>query len=58
MMKATQETKASIWKHLFVERSSTIEFIADPRPVFLVYSVVALIAGIAETRHRTARSPR
>jgi len=46
MTKTTQETKASIWKRLFVERSDVIESIADPRPVFLVCSVVALLAGI------------
>ncbi len=46
MTKTTQETKQSIWKRLFVERSDPIEFIADLRPIFLVCSVVALIAGI------------
>ena len=46
MTKTTQETKASIWKRLFVERSDAIDFIADPRPVFLVCSVLALVAGI------------
>ena len=46
-MKRTQKAKASIWKRLFVEPSSAIESIADPRPVFLACSVVALVAGIS-----------
>ncbi len=46
MTKMTQETRASIWKHLFVEPASAIEFIANPHPAFLACSVVALVAGI------------
>jgi len=46
MAKTTQETKQSIWKRLFVERSHRVESIADPRPVFLACSVTALVAGI------------
>jgi len=44
--KTTQETKTAIWKRLFVEHSSPREFMADPRPVFLACSAVALAAGI------------
>ena len=46
MTKMTQETRASVWKRLFVEPSSAIEFIANPHPAFLACSVVALVAGI------------
>ncbi|MCK4571215.1 hypothetical protein KAT84_04605 [Candidatus Bipolaricaulota bacterium] len=46
MTKMTQETRASVWKRLFVEPSSAIEFIANPHPAFLACSVVALLAGI------------
>ena len=35
-----------IWKRLFVERSDAMEFVPDPRPVFLACSVTALVAGI------------
>ena len=46
MSKTTHDTRASIWRRLFIERSDASEFIADPRPVFLVCSVIALVAGI------------
>ena len=46
MTKMTQETRASVWKRLFVEPSSAIEFIANPHPAFLACSVIALVAGI------------
>jgi hypothetical protein len=41
MAKTTQETRASIWKRLFVERIDAREFVPDQRPAF-----VALVAGV------------
>ena len=46
MPKMTQETKASIWKRLFSEPSREREFVIDSRPVFLAFSVTALVAGV------------
>ena len=46
MAKTTRETGGSIKKRLFAEPSGAIQSIADPRPVFLACSVVALVAGI------------
>jgi len=46
MAKVTRNTKASIWKRLFAEPFDAIQSIADPRPVFLACSVVALVAGV------------
>ncbi len=46
MSRTTHETKSSIWKRLFVERSHPREFVPDPRPVFLASGVAALAAGV------------
>ena len=46
MTKTTQETKASIWKRLFVERSDAIDRWSDPRAVFTASSITGLIFGI------------
>jgi hypothetical protein len=46
MAKASQETRASIWKRLFVERANERTLVHDQRPVFLACSVVALVAGV------------
>ena len=46
MTKTTQETKASIWKRLFVERSDAIDRWADPRPFFTASSITGLMLAI------------
>jgi len=46
MPKTTQETKASIWKRLFVEQSDAVDRWTDPRPIFTAFSIAGLMSGI------------